>query len=199
MKPSLRGQLEHPENSQGKYQQRCHQGLLGVNSSGCPVRHRSPQEGMYALEPGREAPSPAVSLQRPLLTMFSIESADKDELCIASRASKVGLELKGNRVLLPHKESHKQNRNHQQTKRELSEKTNRYRTLSVQFSSVAQSCPTLCDPMNPSTPGLPVHHQLPEFTLTHVHRVSDAIQLTYPRPSPSPPAPSPSQHQSLFQ
>ena len=70
---------------------------------------------------------------------------------------------------------------------------------SVQFSSVAQSCPTLCDPMNRSTPGLPVHHQLPEFTQTHVHRVGDAIQPSYPLPSPSPPAPNPSQHQGLFQ
>ena len=65
---------------------------------------------------------------------------------------------------------------------------------SVQFSSVAQSCPTLCDPMNCSTPGLPVHHQLPEFTQTHVHQVSDAIQLSHPLSSPSPPAPNPSQH-----
>ena len=70
---------------------------------------------------------------------------------------------------------------------------------SVQFSSVAQLCLTLCDPMNLSTPGLPVHHQLPEFTQTHVHRVSDAIQLFHPLSSPSPPAPNPSQHQSLFQ
>ena len=69
----------------------------------------------------------------------------------------------------------------------------------VQLSSVAQSCPTLCDPMNPSTPGLPVHHQLPEFTQTHVHRVSDAIQPSHPLSSPSPPAPNPSQHQGLFQ
>ena len=69
----------------------------------------------------------------------------------------------------------------------------------VQFSSVAQSCPTLCDPMNHSTPGLPVHHHLPEFTQTHVHRVCDAIQPSHPRSSPSPPAPNPSQHQSLFQ
>ena len=68
-----------------------------------------------------------------------------------------------------------------------------------QFSSVAQSCPTLCDPMNRSTPGLPVHHQLPEFSETHVHRVSDAIQPSQPLSSPSPPAPNPSQHQSLFQ
>ena len=70
---------------------------------------------------------------------------------------------------------------------------------SVQFSSVAQLCPTLCDPMNRSTPGLPVHHQLPEFTQTHVHWVSDAIQLSHPLSSPSPPAPNSSQHQSLFQ
>ena len=69
----------------------------------------------------------------------------------------------------------------------------------VQFSSVAQSCPTLCDPMNRSTPGLPVHHQLPEFTQTHVHRVSDAVQPSHPLSSPSPPAPNPSQHQNLFQ
>ena len=71
--------------------------------------------------------------------------------------------------------------------------------LSVQFSSVAQSCPTLCDPNNRSTRGLPVHHQLPEFTQTHVHRVSDAVQPSHPLSSPSPPAPNPSQHQSLFQ
>ena len=70
---------------------------------------------------------------------------------------------------------------------------------SVHCSSVTQSCMTLCDPMNRSTPGLPVHHQLPEFTQTHVHRVSDAIQPSHPRSSPSPPAPNPSQHQSLFQ
>ena len=67
-----------------------------------------------------------------------------------------------------------------------------------QFSSVPQLCPTFCDPMNHSTPGLPVHHQLPEFTQTHVHRVCDAIQPSHPLSSPSPPAPSPSQHQSLF-
>ena len=76
---------------------------------------------------------------------------------------------------------------------------NSFVSLSVQFSSVAQSCPTLCDPMNHSTPGLPVYHQLPEFTQTHVHRVSDAIQPSHPLSSPFPPAPNPSQHQSLFQ
>ena len=70
---------------------------------------------------------------------------------------------------------------------------------SIQFSSVAQSCPTLCDPMNLSTPGLPVHHPLPEFAQTHVHRVGDAIQPCHPLSSPSPAAPNPSQHQSLFQ
>ena len=70
---------------------------------------------------------------------------------------------------------------------------------SVQFSSVTQSCLTLCNSMNRSTPGLPVHHQLPEFTQTHVHQVTDAIQPSHPLPSPSPPAPNPSQHQGLFQ
>ena len=68
-----------------------------------------------------------------------------------------------------------------------------------QFSLVTQSCLTLCDPMNRSTPGLPVHHQLPEFTQTRFHRVRDAIQPSHPLSSPSPPAPNPSQHQSLFQ
>ena len=68
---------------------------------------------------------------------------------------------------------------------------------SVPFSSVAQSCPTLCDPMNRSPPGLPVHHQLPEFTQTHVHQVSDAIQPFHPLSSPSPPAPNPS-HVRVF-
>ena len=71
--------------------------------------------------------------------------------------------------------------------------------ISVQFSSVTQSCPTLYDLMNRSTPGLPVHHQLPEFTQTHVHRVGDAIQPSHPLSSSSPPALNPSQHQSLFQ
>ena len=68
-----------------------------------------------------------------------------------------------------------------------------------QIRSVAQSCLTLCNPMKHSTPGLPVHHQLPEITQTHIHRVSDAIQPSHPLSSPSPPAPNPSQHQSLFQ
>ena len=71
--------------------------------------------------------------------------------------------------------------------------------MTHQFSSVAQLCPTLCDPMNCSIPGLPVHHQLPEFTQTHVHRVSDAIQPSHPLSSPSPPAFNLSQHQGLFQ
>ena len=69
--------------------------------------------------------------------------------------------------------------------------------LIYQFSLVPQSCPTLCNPMNPSTPCLPVHHQLPEFTQTHVHRVSDAIQPSHPLASPSPPAFNPSKRQSL--
>ena len=69
----------------------------------------------------------------------------------------------------------------------------------LQFTSVAQSCPTLCDPMSCSTPGLPVRHQLPEFTQTHVHRVGDAIHPSHPLSTPSSPAPNPSQHQGLFQ
>ena len=72
-----------------------------------------------------------------------------------------------------------------------------FKVHSIQFNSVTQSCPTLCDPMNRSMPGLPVHHQLPEFTQTHVHRVSDAIQPSHPLSSPFPPAPNPSQHQSF--
>ena len=73
------------------------------------------------------------------------------------------------------------------------------RVHSVQFSSVTQSCVTLCDPMNCSTPGLPVHHKLPELTQTHVHRVSDAIQPCHPLLPSSPPAHNHSLHQSLFQ
>ena len=83
--------------------------------------------------------------------------------------------------------------------------TNRYKVITPDcqirgFSSVqSQSCPPLFYPMNCSTPGLSVHHQLPEFTQTHVHRVRDATQPSHPLSSPSPPAPNPSQHQSLFQ
>ena len=73
------------------------------------------------------------------------------------------------------------------------------KSIYTYIRSVAQSCPTLCDPMSCSTPGLPVHHQLPEFTETHVHHVSDAIQPSHPLSSPSPLAPNPSQHHSLFQ
>ena len=70
---------------------------------------------------------------------------------------------------------------------------------SGQFSSVTQSCPTLCDPMNCRTLGFPIHHQLLELTQTHVHKISDAIQPSHPPSSPSPPVPNPSYHQSLFQ
>ena len=69
----------------------------------------------------------------------------------------------------------------------------------VQFNSVTQSCPTLCDPTDCSTPGLPVHHHLPELTQTHVHHVSDVIQSSHPLLSPSPPTFNLSQHQDLFQ
>jgi len=71
-------------------------------------------------------------------------------------------------------------------------------TASDQIRSVTQSCPTLCDPMKCSTPGLPVHHQLPESTQTHVHWVVDAMQPSHPLSSPSPPALNLSQHQGLF-
>ena len=71
--------------------------------------------------------------------------------------------------------------------------------LSHQFSSAAQSCPTICDPMDCSTPSLPVHHQLPEPTQTHVHHVGDAIQPSHCLLSPSPPTFNISQHQGLFQ
>ena len=70
---------------------------------------------------------------------------------------------------------------------------------SVQFSSITQSCPTICDPMNCTTPSLPVHHHLPESTQTHIHQVGCAIQPSRPLSSPFPPAPNPSHHQSLFQ
>ena len=73
-----------------------------------------------------------------------------------------------------------------------------YNTEYIQYSSVAHLCTTLCDPMNHRTPGLPVHHQLPEFTQTHVHGVGDAIQPSHPLSSPFPPAPNLSQHQGLF-
>ena len=86
----------------------------------------------------------------------------------------------------------------QETQR-VPNRINPRRNTTVQFTSVAQSCLTLRDPMNRSMPGLTVHHQLLEFTQTHVHRVSDAIQPSHPLASPSPPAPNPSQHQSLFQ
>ena len=76
-------------------------------------------------------------------------------------------------------------------------KSLKHGNVHLSFSSV-QSCPTLCDPMNHSTTGLPVHHQLPEVTQTHVHRVSDAIQPSLPLSSPYPPDPNASQHQNLF-
>ena len=77
--------------------------------------------------------------------------------------------------------------------------TKTWTTFCYMFSSVTKSCLTLCDPMDHNTPGLPVHHQLPKFTQTHVHRVSDAIQPSYPLSSPSPPAFNLSQNQGLFQ
>ena len=88
----------------------------------------------------------------------------------------------------------------QEKRRDCKVNTNRtHDKLDQSVSSVSPSCLTLCDPMNHSMPGLPVHHQLPESTQTHVHRVGDAIQPSHPLSSPSPLAPNPSQHQSLFQ
>ena len=88
---------------------------------------------------------------------------------------------------------------HQFFSTQLFSQSNSLFDFSVQFSSITQSCPTLCNPMNCSTPGLPVHHKLPEFTQTHAHQVSDAIQPSHPLSSLSPPAPNPSKHQGLFQ
>ena len=94
----------------------------------------------------------------------------------------------------------KQKQNHRLLKTNMINKGERGAGInSVQFNSVAQSCPTLCNPMNCSTPGFLVHHQLSEFTQTHAHRVGDAIQPSHPLSSPSPPDPNPSKHQSFFQ
>ena len=82
---------------------------------------------------------------------------------------------------------------------QLSDFTFTFTFIIIQFRSVAQSCPTLSNPMNRNTPGLPVHHRLLEFTQTRIHRVGDVIQPSHPLSSPSPSAPNPSQHQSLFQ
>ena len=105
--------------------------------------------------------------------------------------------LKGKEILTHHNmdelRRHYNNWNKLVTKRQAS-----HDSTYIQSSSVAQSCPTLCDPVNRSTPGLPVHHKLPEFTQAHVHQVGDAIQPSHPLSSPSP-APNPSQHQGLFQ
>ena len=105
------------------------------------------------------------------------------------------------KMLPPLKKSHDKPRQHIKKQRHYFCKglSSQSYGLSSQIRSVAQSCLTLCDPMNHSTPGLPVQHQLPEFTETHVHRVGDAIQPSHPLSSPSPPAHNPSQHQSLFQ
>ena len=81
----------------------------------------------------------------------------------------------------------------------ISQRTPYFQCLLHQFSSVAQSCPALCDPMDCSMPDFPVHHHLPELTQTHVHQVGDTIQPFHPLLTPSPPAFSVSQHQGLFQ
>ena len=107
--------------------------------------------------------------------------------------------LTGRQDAMDHPENNNHNLAQIITKLLLKQFTNPEYKSSDQIRSVAQSCPTLCNPMNCSTPGLPVHHQLPEFTQTHIHRVSDAIQPSHPLSSPSLLAPNPSQHQRLFQ
>ena len=123
-----------------------------------------------------------------------VEKKNKTKIQTQSSANRITTSLS-----LAHYRKNKQTKNSAQ----ISPYTKLIKTtgpiLGVQFSSVTQSCPTLCDPMNCTIPGLPVHHQLPEFTQTHIHRVGDAIQPSHPLSSPSPPAPNPSQHQSLFQ
>ena len=122
-----------------------------------------------------------------------IVSAEAEFLC----PGRVGAQLWVERGILLQL-SLEERRNTRMDKDMLINKSDR-KLESVQFSAVSQLCPTLCDPMNCSTPGLPVHHQLLEFTKTHVHWVGDAIQPSYPLSSPSPPAPNPSQHQGLLQ
>ena len=104
-------------------------------------------------------------------------------------------------VLMNYSQGRKRDTEHRPWTQQRKERIGQIERVALKptFSSVAQSCPTLCDPMNCNTSGLPVHQQLPEFTQTRVHRVGDAMHPSHPRSSPSPPASNPSQHQSLFQ
>ena len=128
--------------------------------------------------------------------MHSVVHSFKDHiwLSVPDSISRTGTEMKGFPTDKKGRTG-KERRNYDKVRGEAA----MWESASVQLSLVTQSCPTLCEPMNHSTPGLPVHHQLPEFTQTHVHWISDAIQPSHPRSSLSPPALNPSQHQSLFQ
>ena len=147
--------------------------------------------------PPRDHPNPGIELRSPALQVDSLPSEPpekpKNTGLVAypfSRGSQglnphlLGL-LHCQAGSLPAEPSGKSHKNYQKT--------------TISLSSAAQSCLTLCNPMNCSTPGLPVHHQLLEITQTHVHRVSDAIQTSHSLSSPFPPVPIPSQHQKLFQ
>ena len=137
-----------------------------------------------------DLPSPGIELLSPALAggFFITEPSGKPILFIVVRIyqfQSLNLSLPPYPLVAP-------------TKIKTKEKINDTQGILLTIISVAQSCPTLCDPMNHSTPGLPVHHQLLESTQTHVHWVSDPIQPSYPPSSPSPPALNLSQHQGLF-
>src|SRR5574341_2597325 len=130
--------------------------------------------------------------------MFCRAIPNPERSCCESAALNMPANLVNSAVATgPEKVRFHSNPKERQCQRMLKLPNNCTHLRSDQIRSVTQSCPTLCDPMNRSMPGLPVHHQLPEFT--QVHRVSDAIQPSHPLSSPSPLAPNPSQHQSLFQ
>ena len=129
-----------------------------------------------------------INTQKSLAFLYTNNEKQKEKLRITIAMKRI----KYLGINLPKETKDLYIENYKTLVKEIKEDTN-------QIRSVAQLCPTLCNPMNRSMPGLPVHHQLPEFTQTPVPRVSDAIQPSHPLSSPSPPPPNPSQHQSLFQ
>ena len=165
-----------------------------------PRRHSpsSPALSPLILQECREdKPQPREKLIRSLAGLFTLSTIYVSFMC--DHSSNIYLLQKG-------KATHSQDSGLETSLgctvhggRKEADTTERLSLSRSQFSSVAQSCLTLCDPMDCSTPGLPVHHHLPEPAQTHAHRVGDAIQPSHPLSSPSPPAPNPSQHQSLFQ